>query len=320
MLRKEKEEKKPKTKLQKILDVIVTVIIVFVVILAIVVLFVTITAKKSPDGAMNVFGYQMRTILTGSMEDCGKHKDGVECEFNDVSGYSIGHLPVESMIFIELVPESKSEAEKWYSKIKKGDVLTFQYSGMGVVTHRVYSVEALQTGGYKIELRGDNCGGDGEVDSQIIDTSRTGNYNKIIGKVTGQSLFLGKTITFIQQPYGAIVIIFIPCFMIVIVELVRIISILKQSKKEKEAEKEEGLKKENDSVRNDIEELKKQIALAQQSMGITTTVDQDSKKQNLDENATESEKSENQPKEQDESEEVCKEDDVTDKTLASEEK
>lgn len=262
---KEQEETKPKTLLQKILDVVATVIVVIVVILAVLVLIITLTSKKSPDGATNIFGYQMRTILTGSMEKC-KHDDpNEECDHLDVSEYEIGHLPVNTMIFIELVPTDKASADKWYDGLNKGDVLTFQYSGIGVVTHRIIDKQPTGNGGWRIDLMGDNRGSDGTAGVQTIITDKQGT-NYVIGKVVAQNEFLGNVVYMIKQPLGAILIIFIPCLVIAVIEVIKIISIIVQSKKEKDKELQEAKQAENDAVKNDIEELKKQIALAQQSL------------------------------------------------------
>lgn len=271
------EEKKPKTLLQKILDVIATVIVVVVVIIAVFVLIITITSKRSPDGATDIFGYQMRTILTGSMEKC-KHDDPTEeCDHVDVSKYPIGHLPVNTMIFIELVPSDKASAEKWYDGIREGDVLTFQYEGIGVVTHRVIHKDPTGTGGYKIQLMGDNRGSDGTAGIQVIYTDSNSKGNYVIGKVVGQSEFLGGVVYTIKQPWGALLIIFIPCFVIVVIEVIKIISILVQSKKEKEQEKQEALNAESEAVRKEIEELKKQLALVQQTSDAPQEAVQDDK-------------------------------------------
>ena len=258
----ENEVKKPKTVLQKILDVALTVIVVIVVIIAVFVLFVTITSKKSPDGAADIFGYQMRTILTGSMEKC-KHEDpSEECDHVDVSKYEIGHLPVDTMIFIELVPEDKDEANEWYKNLKEGDVLTFQYTGMGVVTHRIIEIETNSTGGYEIDLMGDNRGDDGTAGVQTIITNNADSANRVIGKVVGQSVFLGKAVTIIRKPVGAIFVILVPCLLIVIVEVVKIIVVLtedKRAKRKAQNEERKALEEKTETAREDIEELKKQI-------------------------------------------------------------
>lgn len=273
MANTENEVKKPKTILQKILDVALTVIVVIVVIIAIFVLFVTITSKKSPDGAADIFGYQMRTILTGSMEKC-KHEDpNEECDHVDVSKYEIGHLPVDTMIFIELVPEDENEANEWYKNLKVGDVLTFQYTGMGVVTHRIIEIEPNSTGGYEIDLMGDNRGDDGTAGVQTIITNNTDSANRVIGKVVGQSVFLGKAVTIIRKPVGAIFVILVPCLLIVIVEVVKIIVVLTEDKRaKKKAQKEErkALEEKTETAREDIEELKKQIEQTKLALNSTS--------------------------------------------------
>lgn len=256
-----KAEKKPKSLFQKILDVIVTIIVVLVVIIAILVLLITITSKKSPDGAMNVFGYQMRTILTGSMEKC-QHKDtNVECDHVDVSGYSVGHLPIDTMIFIELVPQNEQDAQKWYSSLKVGDVLTFRCDLADLaITHRIIDIDPVGNG-YEITLMGDNRGDDGNASEQTLRTDQMDNSNYVIGKVVGHNLFLGKLVKLIKQPLGVVIVIIAPCLLIVIVEIIRIISILLLSKREKEQEK-------NEQNLRQVEELKMQIAQAQQARSI----------------------------------------------------
>jgi predicted nucleic acid-binding protein len=204
----------------------------------------------------------MRTILTGSMEKC-KHEDpSEECDHVDVSKYEIGHLPVDTMIFIELVPEDKDKANEWYKNLKEGDVLTFQYTGMGVVTHRIIEIEPNSTGGYEIDLMGDNRGDDGTAGVQTIITNNADSTNRVIGKVVGQSVFLGKAVTIIRKPVGAIFVILVPCLLIVIVEVVKIIVVLTEDKRAKrKAQKEErkALEEKTETAREDIEELKKQI-------------------------------------------------------------
>ena len=103
------------------------------------------------------------------------------------------------MIFIELVPEDENEANEWYKNLKEGDVLTFQYTGMGVVTHRIIEIEPNSTGGYEIDLMGDNRGDDGTAGVQTIITNNNDSANRVIGKVVGQSVFLGKAVTIIMS-------------------------------------------------------------------------------------------------------------------------
>ena len=267
-----KTEKKPKSVFQKVMDVIMTVVVVLVVIIAALVLILTITSKRSTDGAINVFGYEFRTILTGSMERCTHDDPNEECTHINPNDYEIGSLPVGTMIFVESVPEDKAEAQNWYTNnVKEGDVLTFMYQGE-VITHRVIEKVTLPSGAYEIHLMGDNRGSDGVAAEQIIITEE-GRRDYIIGKVTGQSEFLGWIATTIKTPFGVILMIFIPCTVIVIVELIRIIGMVIADKKAKAKEKQEQIEKETQATKSDIEELKRQIEQAKLELQKTAPVD-----------------------------------------------
>ena len=74
----------------------------------------------TPDGAVNFFGYEMRTVLSDSME---------KCDETDVSGFEIKDIPVKSLVFTETVPTGEA-AEEWYANLKVGDVLTFKKSNL----------------------------------------------------------------------------------------------------------------------------------------------------------------------------------------------
>jgi uncharacterized membrane protein len=197
------------------------------------------------------------------MEKCTHDDPDEECTHIDLSKYEIGSLSVDTMIFIETVPEGKSEAQSWYEKIKEGDVLTFLYGGE-VITHRVISKIDLPSGAFEFHLMGDNRGSDGVAAEQIISTE-SGKRDYIIGKVVGQSEFLGWVVTTIKTPLGLIMMIFIPCIIIVIVEVVRIIGMIVADNKEKAKEKEEQAekeRKEHDATKNELDELRRQIEQA----------------------------------------------------------
>lgn len=270
-------EKKPKSVFQKIMDVIMTIVVVLVVIIAVSILILTITSKRSADGAINVFGYEFRTILTGSMEKCTHDDPDEVCTHINPGDYEIGSLSVGTMIFIETVPEDKTEAQQWYTDIADGDVLTFMYQGE-VITHRVIDKIELPSGAFEIHLMGDNRGSDGVAAEQVIVTDE-GKRNYIIGKVTGQSEFLGWIATTVKTPFGVIMMIFIPCSVIVIVEIIRIIAMVIADKKAKAKEEQEQIEKETQATKSDIEELKRQIEQAKlelQKVSTDTTKTPDS--------------------------------------------
>lgn len=216
----------------------------------------SITSKKGEDGAATVFGYQMRFVRSDSM---------AACKETDVSHFEIGSIPSKTLIFVETVPNDKAEAEKWYSEIKVGDVLTFRYKLAGsqeTITHRVIGIEEKEDGfGRIITLQGDNKASEGsDLMQQVIDTSESEtSFNYILGKVTGTSYTLGLLVYALRSPVGIVCIVIVPCLIIIGFQVAKIISVLTEEKRKKQ-------KEENEQKTSEIEELKKQLALLQQSV------------------------------------------------------
>ena len=203
---------------------------------------VTITAKKDPDGTATIFGKQLRFVQSSSME---------KCDLTDVSDFKIKDIPVKSLIFIDVVPEDANKAEDWYADLKVGDVLTFKYVYVTqeTITHRITSIEKKPTGGYIIELEGDNKNADASTLKQTIDTSLTDSPNYVIGKVTGKSYLLGLLVYALKTPAGLICIVILPATVILILELLHIIRIVN-------ADKDKAIK---NKQQLEIEELKRKL-------------------------------------------------------------
>lgn len=227
-------------------------------------IILSITSKKDSDGAASVFGYQARFVQSESMEAC----EGV-----DVSGYEIGSIRMKALVFIDEKPEDETELAKWYDDLKVGDVLTFKYeitlNRQETITHRITKKEDNGRGGWNIYLAGDNkasdLDGDGFIDGdnnsvpmeQMIDTSNETDFNYIIGKVTGQSYFLGLLVYALKSPVGIVCLIIVPCLLVIGLEIVKIIKVLGEDKKKR-------AKEEKDKTLSELEELKKQLAILQQ--------------------------------------------------------
>lgn len=256
---------------KKIISIVLDVLLYTFLALAIVVVALTIMSKVAqkddPNGAPNLFGYEMRYVETGSMEP---------------------EYPVNTMVFIERAPENYEDSIKWFENVKVGDVLTFKYREAGqqiVITHRVISKEYNaekytdgihadeEKGGYVITLVGDNDGGDGEKMEQTIYTYA--HYNEmaepedqlrgqVIGKVVGQNLVLGTIVTTLKQPLGMVLIIIVPCLIVIIIEVIRIVKVLNSEKNEKAKKKQEEQQEKLDQQNSEIELLKQQLALLQQ--------------------------------------------------------
>ena len=209
-------------------------------------LLLTATAKRSEDGAAEIFGHQLRTVLTPSME---------KCDETDVSGFEIKSIPQNSMVLVQSVPEDEAEAEEWYSQLRVGDVLTFRYVYVTqiTITHRITSITPKETGGYIIELAGDNKNSDTSQLYQKIDTSDTASPNHVLGKVTAVFSVIGFIVSLIKNPIGLIFIVIVPCFIIILLEILKIFGMYN-------AEKQNRNKEESKRKDEELEELKKRLA------------------------------------------------------------
>lgn len=237
--------------IKKIGKIVLDVLLCLFLAICIFSVIVTVSSKRDSDGTAKIFGYQIRIVTSDSM---GK------CEFTDVSEYKIKHIPVGSMIFVKEVPEDSTKADEFYSSLKVGDVLTFRYvyTTQKTITHRIVSITEKETGGFIIELAGDNkTSEDGQL-TQIIDTSVPNSMNYVIGKVTGQSKLLGKIITALKQPIGIVFIVILPCAIIIVIEIIRILNTLNADKKKHEQELHEQKDKELEELRNKLADLEKE--------------------------------------------------------------
>ncbi len=215
----------------------------------------TITAKKDPDGAATIFGKQMRYVQTESME---------KCDQTDVSKFKIKDIPVHSMIFIDVVPKDADEAEKWYSKLEIGDVLTFKYVYVRqeTITHRIIDIEEKGTGGYIISLAGDNKSADSENLVQVIDTSDKNSTNYVIGKVTAKNYLFGLLITTLKHPAGIVCLIILPAFAIMLLEIYKVSKLINADRKKKESEEKKKQQSELEELRRRLAELEAQKSSA----------------------------------------------------------
>ncbi len=218
---------KSTSKAKKIANTVINILMYMFFAVCIFALILSMVSKKDADGAMSLFGMQARIVISDSM---AKH------ELTDVSDYKIKDIPIKSMIFIELVPEDPEEAEKWYSELKRGDVLTFRYFYVTqeTITHRIVEDPVKnENGGYTILLEGDNKASDIDTLAQTIDTSLDDSPNYVIGKVTGQSRLLGLLISAVKSPVGIILIVMVPCIVIAIFEIIRIVGVIGDGKRRK---------------------------------------------------------------------------------------
>ena len=241
---------KKKQIVKKACSIAVNILLYLFIAICVVGVVSTIVGKRDVDGAITVFGKQMRVVLSPSME---------KCEATDVSDFDIKDIPTGSMIFIDVVPEDAAKAEEWYADLRVGDVLTFRYVYVTqeTITHRITHIEKKASGGYIIELAGDNKDADSENLTQYIDTSEENSLNYVIGKVTGQSYVLGLVTRTISSPVGLVFVVIVPCLLIVIFEVLRIVNYCLADKRKKEKQAQDKQQAELDELRRRLAELEK---------------------------------------------------------------
>lgn len=244
-----------KQKVLRALQIAGDVLFCLIIAFALFVLIISVSAKRDADGTANVFGYQLRSVRSGSME---------KCDQTDVSGYKIKSIPVKSCVFIKKAPapDDQQALNEWCSALSVGDVLTFQYSKYGatniqdkVITHRIVKIEPKE-GGYIITLEGDNKNDTGSVGQQVIDTTKADGLD-IIGKVEGQSYFLGLCVYALKSPVGLVFIIIVPCMIVIAYEVIKIVTVLNKDKKDRQQQEKTAKEDEIALLRKQLEELQK---------------------------------------------------------------
>lgn len=235
-----------KGKMKKIGAIVLDVVLYIFLAVALLAVILSVFSKKDADGAAEVFGYQMRVVTSDSMG---------ASEHTDVSTYSIKSIPVRSLVFVKLMPEDPAEADQWYGSLREGDVLTFRYvyTTQVTITHRITKITEQKTGGYLIELAGDNKNSETGQLVQVIDTAVPNNPNHVIGKVTGQAYLLGAIVSLLMQPAGTVLLIILPCAIIILLEVIKVLKTLTEEKKEQQRQQQE----EKD---NELEELRRKLA------------------------------------------------------------
>ena len=250
-----------KAKMKKIGSIVTSVLMYFFLAVCIFSVIITLFSKRDMDGAVEVFGYQMRVVTSESM---------AKCEHTDVSDYKIKDIPLRSMVFVKTMPKDPAEADEWYRSLKVGDVLTFRYvyTTQVTITHRITSITEKETGGFIIELAGDNKNDPDGLTYQTIDTSISNNANYVIGKVTGQAYLFGVIMSFLMKPVAIVLVIMLPCLLIIGLEVFKIARVLTADKRHKM--QEEAAKKENE-----LEELRRRLAELERSNATASTEQSD---------------------------------------------
>lgn len=177
-------------------------------------------------GSFDFSDTEAKIVVSGSMD--GQPRD-----------YDISSIPTGSLILIRDVP---SDSDQFYSSLKVGDVLTFDYEHpvsheLMVVTHRIIGI--TESGGvYTYTLKGDSIADDPTNGSEQVVTSDSGD---IIGKVVGVSHWLGVLAMFVSTWTGKVCLILIPCLILIASEVRNIVRILRGDGAEHEGHVEDTI-------------------------------------------------------------------------------
>lgn len=126
---------------------------------------------------IKIFGFQIYTVLSGSMEP----------------NYHVG-----SLVYTKKVEQKE---------LKKDDVITFYLSGNTIATHRIEEI-VKEDGEIYYRTKGDA--------NETSDAKLT-SFDKVIGKVVFTVPLLGYLSVFVQQPVGRVVSIGLGIVLIVVV-------------------------------------------------------------------------------------------------------
>lgn len=206
-------------------------------ILLVVLLFLAGLSITSRVTGGRIGNSQYLVVISASM-DGGEQKE-----------YPIKTIPVGALIKDEV----NDNSDAFYSSLKKGDVLTFNYISLGneTITHRIIEEPVKRDDGtYRYVVKGDAVDDDSQV---LYSDGRTG---EIIGKVVSVNLPLGKFMLFLTSKKGMAFCVIIPCTLGFCFEIYKIFDYIYLEKKKKNDEKKEADLEAKDK---EIEELKKQL-------------------------------------------------------------
>lgn len=174
---------------KKVMKITSNIITTILFLLFLFMVFVVISSKSS-GGEPQFLGYQLKTVLSGSMEPTFK------------TGSIIAVKPVDDT-----------------NTLKKGEVVTFLQQDNTIVTHRI--VEVIKNGDNSmIQTKGDN---NKDMDTQPILAQN------VIAKYTGFSIpYLGYFIDFAKSNKGTAILLIVPGVLLIFYSIYTIFTALRE--------------------------------------------------------------------------------------------
>lgn len=157
-----------------------------------------VISSKLAGGTPKVFGHEIMTVLSGSMEP------GIQ------TGSIIGVKPVDDP-----------------AKFKKGDVITFKSSDdqNKLITHRIIEVQEVDSTIQYI-TKGDN---NDAKDPQPV------TLGNVVGEYTGFTIpYIGQIFNYIQSKMGAVILLIVPGILMVLWSIYSVWKAIKEFETQKE--------------------------------------------------------------------------------------
>ncbi|NPC93290.1 signal peptidase I [Bacillus sp. WMMC1349] len=162
-------------------------VIIFTLIIAAI---IVVISTKSSGGEPQLFGYQLKTVLSGSMEP--KFMTG-------------------SMIAVEKIDNPKS--------LKKGDIITFMQDQNTMVTHRIIGITKNKSN-LQFQTKGDN---NKSPDSDPVLAKN------VVAKYSGFTIpYAGYVLDFANKPIGTAVLLIVPGLLLILYAVINITSALRE--------------------------------------------------------------------------------------------
>ncbi|MEC1423423.1 signal peptidase I SipW [Bacillus subtilis] len=163
----------------------------------IIVLTLVVISTRSSGGEPAVFGYTLKSVLSGSMEP----------EFN-----------TGSLILVKEIADVK--------ELQKGDVITFMQDANTAVTHRIVDI-TKQEDHLLFKTKGDN--------NAAADSAPVSDEN-VRAQYTGFQLpYAGYILHFASQPIGTAVLLIVPGVMLLVYAFVTISSAIREIERKTKA-------------------------------------------------------------------------------------
>jgi len=229
---KEIKEKKPKSKLRKTLEWVFTgLFAALLLFFAGMNIYGNIAARDNYN-VPSYFGYSILVVQTDSMEP---------------------EYKVNSTVIVKKVN---------FEEIKLGDDLTFFWSEVNYpMTHRVSEIKTPEESGdghyyfttHGINKESSQCAGDCTYQTQTFSD------NVVIGKVVGNSVFLGGVFNFLTQWYGLLILLLIPAGYLIVTSILDISRALKTDENGEVISANPSLKNKDEVLNNISEEDRKRL-------------------------------------------------------------